>query len=159
MISDNLIIDRESKKRPFDTDATTLSNEDSIRAEAAETSRHRAKFAKGTSGNPIVVVEDSDVEDCTREEEIICHEDDLCAICFEPKVYEANLIKGSVRCRHTFHTCCINKWLLKRRESHQPDTCPTCRSEWSCEESVVDAFDRVPFRIFALIAFARSSSD
>jgi ribosomal protein L34E len=46
--------------------------------------------------------------------------DDRCAICFEEMEGEVALL----RCKHVYHTACIDRWFAKER------SCPICRTMW-----------------------------
>jgi Ring finger domain len=48
-------------------------------------------------------------------------DDDVCSVCLEP-FGEGEIVRELPRCRHLFHTECIDMWLY----SHT--TCPMCRS-------------------------------
>lgn len=56
--------------------------------------------------------------------------DDTCPICFEESMTEYE--QCSV-CKNNIHTSCISIWL------RQKETCPLCRSKWTCYD-ILDKF-------------------
>jgi hypothetical protein len=58
----------------------------------------------------------------------ITSDDEVCSVCLEP-FGEGEIVRELPRCRHLFHTECIDMWLY----SHT--TCPMCRSVIGVKES------------------------
>jgi hypothetical protein len=49
-----------------------------------------------------------------------CDQHSECSICLTEFI-DNKRVKSLIKCKHTFHTRCINVWLMKQ------DTCPMCR--------------------------------
>ncbi|XP_073152458.1 RING-H2 finger protein ATL20-like [Henckelia pumila] len=108
-------------KRQHQTDGTTLPSTSSARQSTESTAMQPLPAGEN------IGLDESRIEACTEtvvlgeNERIFTCNSNCCAICLENYSHKET-IRLIIKCEHSFHAVCVEKWLQKN------GTCPVCRT-------------------------------